>query len=250
MIDNSSPREFLTRRPGRKIIVMIVIGLLLFAVWSAFNGKWSYLHPFEWHSGVMVTQAELHDLDRLVLNVASCNGNPEVVQMLETDLDVRVKVSSSSFPLSGGTNDCLDQIEIQLQRPFGDRALIDKHTGQPVSVSTVNSLLDHSEVPLPLEVVSPEIGDPPSETEIQDLQRIADSKNISLQEAIDLYGWNDNFSLAVSRIREAFPTVFAGAEIVDTGHAWIAFESPPSKAALDIIAEFSNSHRGVSVEVR
>ena len=102
-----------------------------------------------------------------------------------------------------------------------------------------------------MEMAPPGINDPPNDAELQDLHRIADQKDISLQEAIDRYAWNDNFSLAVTRISEAFPTVFAGAEIVDTGHAWIAFESPPPpKAALDIIAEFSESHRGVSVEVR
>ena len=33
-------------------------------------------------------------------------------------------------------------------------------------------------------------------------------------------------------------------------HAWIAFAGPPPKAALDIIAIFTSSHSGVSVEVR
>ena len=45
-------------------------------------------------------------------------------------------------------------------------------------------------------------------------------------------------------------TTFAGAEIVDGAHAWIAFTGRPPKAALDIIELFRSSHRGVSVEVR
>ena len=87
----------------------------------------------------------------------------------------------------------------------------------------------------PPEASPPEIDDPPSSAELSDLQAVADRKGISLQEAIDRYGWNDNFALAVSRIREAAPTTFAGAEIVDGSHAWIAFTSRPPRTALDII---------------
>ena len=83
---------------------------------------------------------------------------------------------------------------------------------------------------------------------MEDLQFIADQKGISLQEAIDRYAWNDNFSLAVSRIREASPETFAGAEIVDGANAWIGFTERPPEAALAIIELFRSSHSGVSVE--
>ena len=102
----------------------------------------------------------------------------------------------------------------------------------------------------PPEASPPEIDDPPSPAELSDLQAIADQKGISLQEAIDRYAWNNNFSLAVSRVRAAAPGTFAGAEIVDGAHAWIAFTGRPPKAALDIIELFRSSHSGVSVEVR
>ena len=85
---------------------------------------------------------------------------------------------------------------------------------------------------------------------MEDLQFIADQRGISLQEAIDRYGWHDNFSLAASRIREAAPETFAGAEIVDGANAWIAFTGHPPKEALDIIDIFTGSHSGVTVEVR
>ena len=65
----------------------------------------------------------------------------------------------------------------------------------------------------PPEAAPPEIDDPPSDAELQDLQFIANQEGISLQEAIDRYAWRDNFSLAVSKIREAAPGSFAGAEI-------------------------------------
>ena len=100
------------------------------------------------------------------------------------------------------------------------------------------------------EVAPPEIDDPPNTAELSDLQAIADRKGITLQEAIDLYGWHGRFALAVSRIREAAPSTFAGAEIVDGAHAWIAFTGRPPKAALDIVELFRSSHSGVSVEVR
>ena len=55
--------------------------------------------------------------------------------LIETDVDVQIKVVSSAFPFRGGDDDCDDIIEIQLQEPFGDRVLIDKHDGQPVNVN-------------------------------------------------------------------------------------------------------------------
>ena len=102
----------------------------------------------------------------------------------------------------------------------------------------------------PPESSPPEIDDPPNAAELEDLQFIADQRGISLQEAIDRYGWHDNFSLAASRIREAYPETFAGAEIVDGANAWIAFTGNPPREALDIIDIFAGSHSGVTVEIR
>ena len=103
--------------------------------------------------------------------------------------------------------------------------------------------------PVP-EAAPPEIDDPPSDAELQDLQFIADQDGISLQEAIDRYAWRDNFSLATSRIREAAPEDFASAEIVGPRQAQIAFKGQPPSTALDILDIFRNSHSGVTVEVR
>ena len=99
------------------------------------------------------------------------------------------------------------------------------------------------------DVAAPEIDDPIGDTELKDLQAVAEQFGISLQAAIDRYGWNNNFALAVSRIREAVPEDFTGAEIVDAGHAWVAFSGNAPQEALDILDTFSGSHRGVSVEV-
>jgi hypothetical protein len=100
------------------------------------------------------------------------------------------------------------------------------------------------------DVAAPQIGDAPNAAELQDLERIAKQKGMSLQEAIVRYAWNDNFSVAIQKIREASPEAFAGAEIVDAGHAWVAFADDAPQASRDWIDGFSSSHSGVSVEVR
>lgn len=100
------------------------------------------------------------------------------------------------------------------------------------------------------DVVPPQVGDAPNDAELEDLQAVASQEGISLQDAIDRYGWNDNFALAVSGIRETAPAVFAGAEIVDDRNAWIAFVGSPPQSARSLIDTFSSNHSGVSVEVR
>ena len=102
----------------------------------------------------------------------------------------------------------------------------------------------------PPEAAPPEIADPPSDAELDDLQFIANQEGISLEEAIDRYAWRDNFSLAISKIREAAPGSFAGAEIAGDRQAWIAFTEQPPKAAFDILDTFTSSHSSISVEVR
>ncbi|MDE2686339.1 MAG: hypothetical protein OXI16_02405 [Chloroflexota bacterium] len=89
-----------------------------------------------------------------------------------------------------------------------------------------------------------------SDTELQDLQAVAEQYGISLQEAIDRYAWRDNFSQAASRIRETAPTSFAGAEIVGDDRAWIAFTGDAPESALEIIDTFTRSYSGIHVEIR
>ena len=177
---------------------------------------------YTWRSEVSVLKAELRSPDRLTLIVASCNKDPEMSLLRETDVDIQVKVIADSHPFLLGGGDCVDIVEAQLQQPLGDRVLVDDHTGQLVIVSKLrapeSSPDQFTEAPLP-EVAPPEIDDPPSSAELEDLQSVADRKGITLQEAIDRYAWNDNFALAVSGIRQAFPEDFTGSEFVDVGHA-------------------------------
>ena len=89
-----------------------------------------------------------------------------------------------------------------------------------------------------------------SAAELQDLQAVAEQYGISLQEAIDWYAWRNNFSQAVSKIREAAPASFAGSEIVGNDRAWVAFMGSAPESALEIIDTFSSSYSGIHVEIR
>ncbi|MEA1958431.1 MAG: hypothetical protein U9N44_01990, partial [Chloroflexota bacterium] len=60
-----------------------MLGLTVFAAWQI-------LGDGVWRAEVRVVYAELRSPDRLALSVASCNGNPEVSMLLETDVDVQV----------------------------------------------------------------------------------------------------------------------------------------------------------------
>ena len=133
-----------------------------------------------------------------------------------------------------------------------DRAVVgkDDESSRSETGPITNTPGAGGEEPTPPEASPPEIDDPPNSAELSDLQAIADQKGISLQEAINRYGWHGNFALAVSRIRATAPGTYAGAEIVDGAHAWIGFTGHPPKAALDILELFTSSHGHVSVEVR
>ena len=198
-------------------------------------------------------EAELRSPDRLTLIVASCNKDPEVSLLRETDVDVQVRVTAFFTP-SLSVQECQDAVDLQLQEPLGDRVLVDDHTGQIVAVRTLglpdSSSEQFTDEQPPPEMAPPEIDDPPSSAELEDLQSAADQKGISLQEAIDRYAWNDNFSLTVSGIRRAFPDDFTGSEIVDAGHAWVGFSGSAPERLGEMIERFTSSHSRVSVEVR
>lgn len=118
-----------------------------------------------------------------------------------------------------------------------------------VTVAQADVGLGGGDVVIP-EAAEHQTEDSISEAELEDLQTIANQEGLTLNEAIERYAWNDNFAHAVSKIREAFPETFAGAEIVDAVYAWVAFADSPSDGALDIIDDFTRTHGSVEVEVR
>ncbi|MFP3974869.1 MAG: S1 family peptidase [Dehalococcoidia bacterium] len=170
-------------------------------------------------------------------------------------LVLAIAVTGASFAMAQGAytpSDLSRRAEGSEPQVFGPTAPSESGgeiaaSGEGGPASADQAGLDGSSVP---EAAPPEIDDPISDAELQDLQAIASQKGISLQAAIDRYAWNDNFALAVAKIREASPATFARAEIVDAGHAWVGFAGPAPEAAREMIDAFGNNHSGVSVSVR
>ena len=193
--------------------------------------------------------------DTLVINANTCHRDPELALFRETDADVTVKMIVGPDPYPNGGPDCLEELIVQLRKPLEDRTVTDALTGKVLSVTPVagatpaSGLQDQPESPQS-EKVPPDIRESVSDAELQDLQAVAEQYGMTLREAFDRYAWNDEFSRAVQRIREAAPNTFAGAEIVDATHAWVAFTEPPPEEALDIIDAFTRKHGSILVEVR
>ena len=132
-MSSSSSREFLSGRLGPLIVAIVVTGLLgAFVAWL-FLGFGVYTLRSE----VNVVGAELRYPDNLMLIVDSCHKAPGVSILRETDVDVQVKVVASSHPFFRGGDDCQDTVGVQLREPLRDRVVVDMHTGQSVSVTTV-----------------------------------------------------------------------------------------------------------------
>jgi hypothetical protein len=109
------------------IIVPLVLVIALVVGWRIIQG-------LTVRDAVDIVEAELRDDGSLVLEVASCNGDPAASVLEQNDQQVRVEVVASTTPYRGG-QDCLDVVEIALQEPLGERALVDAHTDDEVSVS-------------------------------------------------------------------------------------------------------------------
>lgn len=132
MTNGSGSRGFFSGRVGPIIVAVVVTGVVVFVACFMI---WHNLGGGAWRGGVSVMRAELRSPSKLALGVGSCNGNPEVSLLRETHVDVQVKVIAFSTPFHGG-DDCQDGVQIDLREPLGDRVVIDKHTGQVVSVRT------------------------------------------------------------------------------------------------------------------
>lgn len=68
----------------------------------------------------------------LRLTVGSCGGNPEVVGVTETATEVRVRVISDE--VSGDSLACAEAVQVRLDEPLGQRALVDDSNGARVEV--------------------------------------------------------------------------------------------------------------------
>lgn len=128
--NHSGPRR--SSHPVLLRLAVLALGIVLGGL-AAF-AAWFFLGGGIWRSEIGIANAELRPPDTLTLIVNSCQGDPEVTLLQETDVDVQVEVVASSTPLRGG-EDCQDVVEAQLEEPLGDRVVVDKHTGESVSVS-------------------------------------------------------------------------------------------------------------------
>ena len=110
--------------------IAVVLGFLV-----VFAAGWC-LGGGVWRGEVSVLEVRSDSSNWLELTVASCNGDPVASVSRATDTEVWVKVVASSTPLEGG-GDCQDIVGVRLQKPLGDRVVVDKHTGDPVIVIRV-----------------------------------------------------------------------------------------------------------------
>ena len=131
MTSSSGSRGFFSGRVGPIIVAVVVTAVVVFV---ACFMVWHNLGAGVWRSEVSVRTAALRSPDMLSLVVDSCGGDPKAPYLRETNVDVQVKVVASSTPFHGGC-DGLDVVDIRLGKPLGDREVVDKHTGQTVSVS-------------------------------------------------------------------------------------------------------------------
>ena len=84
---------------------------------------------------VRVREARLESPDTLVLSADTCNENPEVSVLQETDEEVQVLMRADAYPFRQSYPDCVEAITVQLESPLGNRVVVDKHTGRVVSVT-------------------------------------------------------------------------------------------------------------------
>ena len=136
------------KRPRALVAVLMVLlgaavgAALIFFLWQSIGGG-------VWRGGVEIQDAILRSPNTLELIVASCNGNVRAYTLEDTDELVRLRVVASSTPFKGGT-DCLDMVTVWLKDPFGNRQLIDDHTGRALEVRRPTAQVGRGPAPLPL----------------------------------------------------------------------------------------------------
>ena len=77
--------------------------------------------------GVEVMGGQEIDDTHLLLMVASCGGDPDLVSLAEEEDAVTVVVESTTGQPAG---DCQDVVEVELMSPLGDRTVVDGTSGQ------------------------------------------------------------------------------------------------------------------------
>jgi hypothetical protein len=87
--------------------------------------------------------------DELSVDVPSCHGDPELVQLVE-DLDaVHLEVVTTQV-VSGPGDLCLDGLQVTLETPLGDRGVVDIVSGARLTVVDQTEVLACSDIEYPL----------------------------------------------------------------------------------------------------
>ena len=133
MTTKLAPRGFLSGRPGRQIAAAAFVTAV--TVFAACIYVWIDLGGGAMYGEAHVKEAEFHPPDRLRLILDSCYAFPRRSRFEATPVRIKVAVDAfSTFPRETG---CQNHVDVRLGHPFGGRKVIDTHTGQPVSVRTV-----------------------------------------------------------------------------------------------------------------
>ena len=86
--------------------------------------------------------------------------------------------------------------------------------------------------------------------ELEDLQFMANTKGITLDEAIARYAWGDDFSRMVTAIEEDDPDSVVDAAITGGSSAWIKFSGSISGNARNAIDDFKSENPHVTVSLQ
>ena len=68
----------------------------------------------------------------LAIDVPSCHGDPELDGLVEDD-EIRIRIVTTMV-ISGDALACLDEAQVTLQEPLGDRDVIDAESGETLRV--------------------------------------------------------------------------------------------------------------------
>lgn len=83
----------------------------------------------DYRGPVEIVEYHLTDERNLLLIVATCHGDPEVTSLQVEQRRVTVEVTSTSREVGDG---CLDQVPLTLDKPLGDRAVVEASTERVV----------------------------------------------------------------------------------------------------------------------
>jgi hypothetical protein len=130
----------------------VVVALVLTGCGTPVDGPGAAVSPETRRGPVSLEGSELVLVlpDELALDVPSCNGDPELVQLLEDPDTVRLEVVTTQV-VRGASDDCLDGLAVALAEPLGDREVVDVVSGATLPVVDQTAVLACSDLDYRLE---------------------------------------------------------------------------------------------------